>query len=457
MSGKFVRASKYRHVFGTEFKIDQQYSGTKMTKSAWDSNMIACGCKHFSMIWDVAGGGAFAVIPYTKVGKQVDVCLVSGHKGTVLDIDYNPFNDNLIASVSEDCNICIWNIPEECPAGNIHEAAQTLQGHKRKVGTCNFNPCASNVLATSSADTTIKIWDIEQGEEMFSIGGFTDIINSVAWNRIGSELVSTCKDKKIRIIDPRQQTVASDVLAHQGSKGMRCLWMQNNEMIFTTGFSRNAEREMAFWDPRNLATPLCRHTVDNQSGVLMPFYDADSSILYLGGKGDSGISYFEIVHEKPYFYSLNTFRGEKPQSGLGVIPKRVCNTTTCEITRFMKVTRDGVVPISFCVPRKSEIFQDDIFPNTYAGIPVETANEWKEGTSNEPDMSFNFAPGFVPPEKPAASFNPVVKKVEAPKSDKEIREEWEQLKNRVNYLETELAKKDAQIAELQSKLAAGSQ
>ncbi|EMH78023.1 coronin, putative, partial [Entamoeba histolytica HM-1:IMSS-B] len=135
MSGKFVRASKYRHVFGTEFKIDQQYSGTKMTKSAWDSNMIACGCKHFSMIWDVAGGGAFAVIPYTKVGKQVDVCLVSGHKGTVLDIDYNPFNDNLIASVSEDCNICIWNIPEDCPSGNIHEAAQTLQGHKRKVGT----------------------------------------------------------------------------------------------------------------------------------------------------------------------------------------------------------------------------------------------------------------------------------------------------------------------------------
>ncbi|EMH74982.1 coronin, putative [Entamoeba histolytica HM-1:IMSS-B] len=123
----------------------------------------------------------------------------------------------------------------------------------------------------------------------------------------------------------------------------------------------------------------------------------------------------------------------------------------------MKVTRDGVVPVSFCVPRKSEIFQDDIFPNTYAGIPVETANEWKEGTSNEPDMSFNFAPGYVPPEKPAASFNPVVKKVEAPKSDKEIREEWEQLKNRVNYLETELAKKDAQIAELQSKLAAGSQ
>ena len=119
---KFVRQSKFRHVFGTESKVDQQYTGTKMTRSAWDSNMVKCGTKHFSMVWDVAGGGAFAVIPYTQIGKQTEVCLVTGHKGTVLDIDYHPFNDNLIASVSEDCNVYIWNVPDEVPKGNINEA-----------------------------------------------------------------------------------------------------------------------------------------------------------------------------------------------------------------------------------------------------------------------------------------------------------------------------------------------
>ncbi|GAB1226890.1 hypothetical protein ENUP19_0307G0011 [Entamoeba nuttalli] len=452
MSYRFIRTSKYRHVFGTEFKNDQQYSGTKMTNSAWDSNIIVCGYKHFSMIWDVAGGGAFAVIPYTRIGKQCGICLVSGHKGTVLNLDYNPFNDDLIASVSEDSIIRIWGIPQECPAENIREPLQILQGHKRKVGTCNFNPCASNVLVTSSADTTIKIWDIEQGEEMFSIGGFTDIVNSVSWNRIGSELVSTCKDKKIRIIDPRQQNVVNSVIAHQGSKGMRCLWMQNNEMIVTTGFSRSAEREIAFWDPRSLESPLCRHTVDNQSGVLMPFYDPDLSILYLGGKGDSTISYFEIVHKKPYFYSLNTFRGEKPQSGLGVIPKRLCNTTICEITKFMKIVPDGVVPISFCVPRKSEFFQDDIFPNTYAGIQTETSNEWKQGITNEPNLSFNFGLQYIPPENIINSSNQCITLPKIPISDKEIKEECEQLKRRINYLETELSKKDIIINVLQSKL-----
>ncbi|ELP88950.1 Coronin, putative, partial [Entamoeba invadens IP1] len=384
---KIVRTSKYRHVFGTEPKFDLQYAGTKMTRSAWDSNMVSCGVKHFSMVWDVAGGGAFATIPYDRHGKQTEVCLASGHKGTVLDIDYNPFNDDLVASVSEDCNVYIWSIPEGCPQGNLTDPAQLIKGHKRKVGTCNFNPCASNVLATSSADATLKLWDIEQGEEMFNIGGFTDIVNSVCWNKNGSQLVSTCKDKKMRIIDPRQQTMVADVIAHQGSKGMRCLWMTNFDMILTTGFSRNAEREMAFWDERNLEKPVAHQTVDNQSGILMPFFDADSSILYIGGKGDGTISYYEVVNEKPYFYLLNVFRGEKPQSGLNIIPKRVCNSTICETTRFMKVTRDAVIPVSFCVPRKSELFQDDIFPNTYAGNPVETAADGRS-TTNEPDCSF---------------------------------------------------------------------
>ena len=30
---------------------------------------------------------------------------VSGHKGRVLDLQWNPFNENLIASASEDCTV----------------------------------------------------------------------------------------------------------------------------------------------------------------------------------------------------------------------------------------------------------------------------------------------------------------------------------------------------------------
>ena len=34
--------------------------------------------------------------------------------------------------------------------------------------------------------------------------------------------------------------------------------------------------------------------------------------------------------------------------------------------------KDMVIPIAMQVPRKSELFQDDIFPDTYAGVPTST-------------------------------------------------------------------------------------
>ena len=49
-------------------------------------------------------------------------------------------------------------------------------------------------------------------------------------------------------------------------------------------------------------------------------------------------------------------------------------------------------------------------------------------------------------------FNPVVKEVEKPKSEKEIRDEYETMKNRISYLEAEVARRDARIKELEEKL-----
>ena len=455
MANKFVRQSKFRHVFGTGSKQENCYNGVKMTKNAWDTNMIKAATKHFSMIWHTAGGGSFATIPYEMVGKHTDYCMFSGHKGAILDIDYNPFNENLIASCSEDCTIQIWQIPEEIKPEVHKESVQTLQGHKRKVGTLNFHPCASNILATTSADLTLKIWDIEKGEDYFTVGGHTDIVNSVSWNKDGSLAATTSKDKKLRIFDPRTQQIVAECTAHLGSKGIRNLWMQDKNRILTTGFSRQAEREMIQWDPRNLEKPINRKVVDNQSGVLMPFYDPDTSILYLAGKGDGNILYYEIVDDKPYQYDISTFGTKNPQSGIAMLPKRAMNVSTCEIARFLKLTPDKVEPISFCVPRKSEMFQDDLYCLAYAGIPSLTAEQWKSGENKDPDCSYDMAPGYVPPEKPAAEFKPVVKEVAKPKTEKELLEENEQLRNRVSYLETELAKRDQQIADLK-KAAEGS-
>lgn len=57
---------------------------------------------------------------------------------------------------------------------------------------------------------------------------------------------------------------------------------------------------------------------------------------------------------------------------------------SCETARLLKLTTNAVEPLRFIVPRKSDAFQDDIFPDTYAGVPSLKADEWLGGESKPP-------------------------------------------------------------------------
>jgi WD40 repeat protein len=48
---------------------------------------------------------------------------------------------------------------------------------------------------------------VEKSEQVRVIAVHSDTIFSISWNRDGSLFATTCKDKKIRIIDPRQGNV----------------------------------------------------------------------------------------------------------------------------------------------------------------------------------------------------------------------------------------------------------
>jgi coronin-1B/1C/6 len=206
---KFVRASKFRHVFGTAAKKEETWDGIKLSKNAWDTNYLDVNSKFIAVCWQTAGGGAIGILNATTPGKLSDVKLFNGHKAPVLDVAFNPFNEHLVATASEDATIKIWQIPENGLTKNIEEAVQTLSGHGRKVGTVAFNPTANNVLASSAMDYFVKVWDVEKGQEKHSIAGHTNIIQSCSWNYDGSLLVTFCKDHKVRVIDPRANSVAA--------------------------------------------------------------------------------------------------------------------------------------------------------------------------------------------------------------------------------------------------------
>lgn len=442
---KVVRSSKYRNVYGTPAKKEQCYDGVKPTRSAWDSNKIAASSKFIAVIWDTAGGGAFAVIDAGNRGKVGQIPLVAGHSGEVLDIEFNPFNDNIVASVSDDGYCKLWRIPDGGLTENLTTPVQSLSGHKRKVGTLNFNPISNNVLATTSTDFTIKIWDVEAGSSVLDITGHSDIIQSSTWNWSGETYATASKDKKIRVVDPRANAIVQEVEAHAGVKGMRVAYLGARDKLFSMGFSKTSERQFSLWDPRSLGTPIRTENIDTAAGIIMPFYDNDNSILYLAGKGDGNIRYYELVDESPYIHFLTEYKSATPQRGMGWFPKKSLDLMSCEIARMLKVTGTAIEPISFFVPRKSDIFQDDLYPPTFSGEPTLSSKQWFSGTKGEP-KTMTLSPGFVAPKQAESNFTHAEPKKE--RSVKDLQEENEKQAKRIAFLEAELVKKDAKIKEL---------
>ncbi|XP_053267800.1 coronin-1C-A isoform X2 [Pleuronectes platessa] len=472
MLRRVVRQSKFRHVFGQAQRNDQCYDDIRVSRVTWDSSFCAVNPKFVAIIIDASGGGAFLVLPLQKTGRIDKVYpTVCGHTGPVLDIDWCPHNDLVIASGSEDCTVMVWQIPENGLENPLSEPVVVLEGHSKRVGIVSWHPTARNVLLSAGCDNQIIIWNVGTGQAMINLEDMhPDVIFSVSWNRNGSLLCTACKDKKVRVIDPRKKKIVTEKdKAHEGARPMRAIFLADGKLL-TTGFSRMSERQLALWKSDNMDEPINVQEMDTSNGVLLPFYDPDTSVVYLCGKGDSSIRYFEITDEAPFVHYLSTFSTKEPQRGMGYMPKRGLDVNKCEIARFYKLHERKCEPIIMTVPRKSDLFQDDLYPDTAGPDPALEAEGWFAGKNGGPIL-ISLKDGYVSTKArdlkvvksnaletkaaPKVENTPTVQKhVPAPPSAKmedkleEVLREFKSLRDRVILQDRRIARLEDQVAKV---------
>ena len=160
----------------------------------------------------------------------------------------------------------VWQIPDGGITRTMTECVVDLVFHQRRVGIVLWHPSAQNILLSAGSDNNVCIWNVGTGEclinfqvmmiKMLMIVMIMMMINfqlpelvlSACWNWDGSEVLFTCKDKKIRRVDPRDGTVEEEAIAHEGSKGAQAVYLKNG-LVFTTGFTKHSERQYSLRAP----------------------------------------------------------------------------------------------------------------------------------------------------------------------------------------------------------------
>lgn len=360
-------------------------------------------------------GGKIAIFELSKTGKLPDgVIPALVHGSNVMDFAWDPFDTNRLAVACDDGVVKLWKIPENGLSEPTNQPENEFNAHSDKIYFLKFHPTAKDVLATGSYDMTIKIWDLTTLTEKLTLKGHTDQMFSFSWSPCGVYCATVSKDGKIRIYKPRDSPEPiREGKGPVGSRGARIVWALDGHFLVVMGFDKVSERQIMVFKATDLSQPLNTVGLDVSPAILIPFYDEDSSTLFLTGKGDSTIYAFEITEESPYICALSHHRCGNLHQGLSFLNKSACDVANVEFAKALRLTNNSIEPLSFTVPRikvsgiyltallltvvfsialplflldrywlicrslQTELFQDDLFPPTRVlWEPTVTSSEW---------------------------------------------------------------------------------
>ncbi|XP_068574588.1 coronin-7 [Cebidichthys violaceus] len=410
------KTSKFKNTTPKIAKKDGWINNVRAGSFPCQGSHIKASSKLVAFNTEQAGGGMLG-LSSVKPGSdgQWTVTQISCHSDLVTDLDFSPFDESLLATCSGDETVKLWRLcdPEQQQPSSPDLTLRPGQGRLELV---LFHPTSSGLLAVGATKSPL-IWDTSRQDAPLAVlEQHGDQLQSLSWKRDGSLLASSCKDKMLRVFDPRAQlTPVQSAKSLQNNKDSRILWARD-DFLLTTGFDMMRSREVRLWDSRKLNSSVSSMSLGTSSGMVIPLFDDDTGLLILAGMGEAVIDCVEVSASEPFFSQVSHCLTDTSSRGVALVPKHALDVLSCEVMRVLQLTDSCIVPISYQVPRKqsSQEFHEDLYPDTVGTTPVMSAEEWWKGGNKQVEKV-----SLHPDKQPKSKAAPAKKKELASRGSKE--------------------------------------
>lgn len=142
-------------------------------------------------------------------------------------------------------------------------------------------------------------------------------------------------------------------LGHANIRSQKFAWMGEMKSFITTGFAVDGRREVIMWNYDDLSK-IESKIIDNGAQYLQPYFDHSVNVLFLVGKGDGNIRYFELFENK--LHALSEYRDGQTAKAYFFFQKNVVDVQKCEIMRVAKLSDTTLEIVSLIQPRKGDYF-----------------------------------------------------------------------------------------------------
>lgn len=391
--------SKYKNAAPKLIKREQILNGITTNRlSNTIGSLINCSLKHITFALDSSSGGSVCTFRHDDLNKRPTFsndgfCVTHAHSGPITDIQYNTFNQSVLATCGFDSQIQLWSVKDnENWASSFIKLDQigSLPLNENRSDCIQWNPNVDNILVSTSLNT-IYLWDVQHvSGHLTAIRSHNEAIQGISWKRDGSLICTTAKDKTMQIIDPRNMQIDQNLKienAKTANKDSKVVWLGTSDCILSSVYTQSFQREVHLWDIRNPSSPVHEYSIDTGNNVLIPYYDYDTSVCFLIGKAETLVRYCEVLMTDQWNFTCNSAQQIDDQiKGVCMVPKFGLDLMKCELDRLLLLTRNSLYPLPYFVPRRSYYdFHSDVYPETYnvneAGL---NKSDWLSGINADP-------------------------------------------------------------------------